>query len=45
MGDIEDRGTQIMVETLDLRSHFNSEFRIQIRKRLVQQKDIGIGND
>ena len=45
MGHVKDRRPQIMMQALDLGSHFDPQLGIQIGKRLIQQKDFGIGYD
>ncbi len=42
MRDVERHDPQLLLDAADLLAHLNAEFRIEVRKRLVQQEHIGI---
>ena len=45
MRDIDDGGPRLLVESLELGSHVYPESGIEVRKRLVQKKELGAGGD
>ena len=38
MGDVDDRGVEVLVEALQLRAHLHAELGVEVRERLVHQE-------
>ena len=44
MSDVDDGGTQPLVQLLDLGAHVHAQLRVEVRQRLVEQEDTGLAH-
>lgn len=45
VGDVDEDGLQLVVETGDFRAHLHAHLRVEVGKWLIEQEDLGVADD